>query len=409
MNYKQATTRRSLIKGLSASAAWMGLSLSASSRALAQQSGSIRIGGTLALTGPLSATGLVHQIVSEIAIEDINKRGGLLGRKVEYILKDDQSKPDVARTIYEQLITSDKVDLIMGPYATQNILSAMGVAERYNKILIHHTFGIPNKAKYDKQFPIWALGSYPEKTVPATAFDAVASLAKPPKTIAIVTTKFASVYFLSTGAREVAKEKGLKEVLYLEWDFGNKDFGPIAARLKDSAPDVVWVGDIGAEGNQLLEACKKIDYTPALHIHTFPSPGLMSKAPETQGALAISLFEEHSPFTKNKGAEFFIKAFHEKAKAANLPYQEVEVQAACSYGAWQLLEAAITATKSLDDETLAKWIKANKVDTIVGKLRFDGAFNYGDDLMHIKQLQKGEWKMVYPKAFAAPGVSIQTL
>ena len=69
----------------------------------------------------------------------------------------------------------------------------------------------------------------------------------------------------------------------------------------------------------------------------------------------------------------------------------------------------MTATKSLDDEVLAKWIKANKVDTMVGKLRFDGPSNYGDDLMHIKQLQKGEWKMVYPKAFAAPGATIQTI
>ncbi len=399
--------RRSIVKSVASVLGLFGVG--ACNIAFSQSSSPIRIGGTLALTGPLSATGLVHKLVSDIAIEDLNKRGGLLGRKVEYILKDDQSKPDITRTLYEQLITNDKVDLIIGPYATQGILSAMGVAERYNKVLVHHTFGIPAKAKYDKQFPTWALGPTPEKTVPNTAFDAVATLAKPPKTVAIVTTKFASVYFLSTGAREVAKEKGLKEVLYLEWDFGNRDFGPIAARLKDAAPDVVWVGDIGAEGNQLLEACKKIDYTPPLHIHTFPSPGLMAQAPETQGALALSLFEEHTPYTKNKGADFFIKAFHEKAKAANLPYQEVEVQAACSYAAWQLIEAAVTATKSLDDEALAKWIKANKVDTMVGKLRFDGPSNYGDDLMHIKQLQKGEWKMVYPKAFAAPGATIQTI
>ena len=242
--------RRSIVKSV---ASVLGLFVvGAGNFAFSQSSSPIRIGGTLALTGPLSATGLVHKLVSDIAIEDLNKRGGLLGRKVEYILKDDQSKPDITRTLYEQLITNDKVDLIIGPYATQGILSAMGVAERYNKVLVHHTFGIPAKAKYDKQFPTWALGPTPEKTVPNTAFDAVASLAKPPKTVAIVTTKFASVYFLSTGAREVAKEKGLKEVLYLEWDFGNRDFGPIAARLKDAAPDVVWVGGYRCRGQSII-------------------------------------------------------------------------------------------------------------------------------------------------------------
>jgi ABC-type branched-subunit amino acid transport system substrate-binding protein len=115
----------------------------------------IRIGSTLALTGPLAATSLVHKVVGEIYVEQLNKRGGLLGRQVEWIVKDDQSKPDLARTLYEQLVTADKVDLLMGPYATGAILSAMGVAQRYNKVLVHHTFGIPSMAKYDMQFPAW--------------------------------------------------------------------------------------------------------------------------------------------------------------------------------------------------------------------------------------------------------------
>ena len=117
----------------------------------------IRIGSTLALTGPLSATAQVHKIVGEIYIEQANKRGGWLGRPLEWVLKDDQSKPDLARTLYEQLVTVDKVDLLFSPYATGAILSAMGVAQRYNKVLVHHTFGIPSLVKYDMAFPAWSL------------------------------------------------------------------------------------------------------------------------------------------------------------------------------------------------------------------------------------------------------------
>ena len=69
------------------------------------------------------------------------------------MVKDDQSKPDLARTLYEQLVTADKVDLLMGPYATGAILSAMGVAQRYNKVLVHHTLGIPSLAKYEHAVP----------------------------------------------------------------------------------------------------------------------------------------------------------------------------------------------------------------------------------------------------------------
>ena len=377
--------------------------------ALAAPSGQpIRIGSTLALTGPLASTSLIHKLVGEIYVEQLNQKNGLLGRPVEWVLKDDQSKPDLARTLYEQLITVDKVDLLMGPYATGAILSAMSVAQRYNKILIHHTFGIPSMAKYDMQFPAWSLGATPEDTFPAKLYDALAASPKPPKTIAIVTSKFPSVHFMSVGAREVAKKRGLQEVLYLEWEFGNRDFGPIAARVKDAKPDLVWIGAIGLEGVMLLDAAKKIDYVPPLHFHLYPAPGPTAQAPEAKNALAATIFEQHPPFTNNKVAADFVKIFNERAAKAGLPDNSVEVQAAASYTAWQILEAAVTATKSLDDKAMAQWLKKNNVDAIIGKLRFDGPNNYGNDLMKIKQLQDGKWLTVWPKEFAAPGATLIT-
>jgi len=84
----------------------------------------------------------------------------------------------------------------------------------------------------------------------------------------------------------------------------------------------------------------------------------------------------------------------------------VETQAAASYTAWQLLEAAVTATNSLDDKAIAQWIKTNRVDTIQGKLRFDGPSNYGDDLMRVKQVQNGRWVVVWPPEVAAPGAKL---
>jgi len=383
------------------------LSLAFAVNAQAQSGTPIKIGSTLALTGPLAATGIVHKLVGDIYVEELNKRGGLLGRPVEWIVKDDQSKPELARTLYEQLITVDKVDLLLGPYATGAILSAMGVAERYNKLLIHHTFGIPSLAKYGGQFPAWSLGADPGNTFNNTLHDALAAQPKPPKTIAIVTSKFPSIHFMAVAEREVAKKRGLNEVLFLEWEFGNKDFGPIAARIKDANPDFIYVGAIGLEGNQFLEALKKIDYTPKYHFYMYPAPGPMTTAPEAKNALAATMFEEHAPFINNPGAAGFVKAFGERAAKAGITYPHVETQAAASWTAWQMLEAAVTATKSLDDKVLIDWLKKNKVDTIQGKLRFDGPSNYGDDLMRVKQVQNGKWVVVWPKSVAAPGATLQ--
>ena len=373
----------------------------------AQSSPPIRIGSTLALTGPLSATALTHKLVGEIYVEQLNARGGLLGRKVEWIVKDDQSKPDLARTMYEQLVTSDKVDLLMGPYATGAILSAMGVAQRYNKVLVHHTFGIPSLSKYEMAFPAWSLGSDPGNTVPNSVFDALASTGKAPKTVAFVTSKFPSIHFMTLGAREVAKKRGLQEVLFLEWDFGNRDFGPIAARVKDAKPDLVWMGDIALEGNMLLDAMKKIDYTPPLHFHTYPAPGPMTKSPDGKNALSLTIFEEHAPYTDNALGAAFVKIFNDRAARAGLPDTTVEVQAAASFSAWQILEAGVVGAKSLDDKAIAQFLKSNRIDTIHGKLRFNGPGNYGDDLMKIKQVQNGKWVVVWPTSYAAPGAKLQ--
>ena len=78
-----------------------------------------------------------------------------------------------------------------------------------------------------------------------------------------------------------------------------------------------------------------------------------------------------------------------------------------SYTAWQILEAGVLGAKSFDDKAIIAWLKRNRVDTIHGKLRFDGPGNYGDDLMKIKQVQNGKWVVVWPQSYAAPGASLQ--
>ena len=372
------------------------------------QLGPIRIGGTLALTGPLSAASMAQRLAGEIFIEGLNKRGGLLGRQVEWVLKDDQSKPDVTRTLYEQLITVDKVDLLMGPYATGAILSSMAVAQRYNKTLIHNTFGLPALAKYDAQFSTSG-GTYEIETIwPGLVFDAVATAPRPPKTIAILTSKFPSVHFVSQGARQVLKTRGLNEAIYLEWEFGNRDYGAIAARVKDAKPDMVWIGGIGLEGNMLLDAMKKVGYTPPMTFVMFPAPGPMAKSPDGQGVMAFTVFEEHAPFTNNPVAAEFVKIYSERATRANMPETSVDLFASVAYAGWQVLEAAVNGARSLDDKALAAWIKRSQVDTIIGRMRWDGTNNFirGKDLYKVKQVHNGKWRVVWPTEFAAPGARL---
>src|SRR3954462_8720893 len=160
---KGAWRRRRVLSGMMVGAA----ALSAPGILRAAPSGKpVRVGGTLSLTGFLAQTAGIHKIAAEIMVEEINSRDGFRGRPVEYVLLDDQSKPDVARSLYEKLITVDKVDLIQGPYATAPILAAMGVAQRCGKVIIQSSMGIPKLPPSAMALPATPFGPNPDQTYP---------------------------------------------------------------------------------------------------------------------------------------------------------------------------------------------------------------------------------------------------
>ncbi len=362
----------------------------------------IVIGQTLALTGPLAQTGQVHKIVGEIFIDNLNKSGGLLGRPVKWVLLDDQSKPDVARTLYERLVTVDKVDLIMGPYATANILAAIGVAQRYNKLIIHNTMGIPSLSTYKGAFNALLISADARHTIPELVFDAFASV-KPLKSITVVTSKFPSAKYNSDGARDVAKKRGIEVKDYMEYDFGTRDYGSIAARVKAADADFLWMGALGVDGNLLIEAMDKLDYKPrnALYLYPAPSIALLKGA---DGAVSQTNLEDVEPFLSNPKIAAFAKQFHERAKAANLPYQQIDSQSGFALESWEVLTAAIEATKSIDDQKLIAWLKTHDVDTSLGKRNFRGPFNTNDhEATQIRQIQDKKFVIVWPKDKATPG------
>ena len=366
----------------------------------------VRVGGTLSLTGFLAQTAVIHKIASEIMVEEINSRDGFLGRPVEYVLLDDQSKPDVARSLYEKLITVDKVDLIQGPYATAPILAAMGVAQRYGKVIIQSSMGIPKLQTYDMAFPATPFGPEPDKTYPNVILDAMASLPTPPKTMVVLTSKFPSAQFMAQGMKVEAEKRGVKVSLFLEYEAGNRDFGAIAARVKEANADFLWVGSLGLESNQILEALRKLDYTPKGSFHLYPAPGPLALSPDGNLAWSSTFLEPDEPFMSRPGVRKIAEAYKARATKANLPYPLIDAQAAGMVSEWQILEQGVNGAKSLEDKQIAAFLKKNVINTIYGPLKFDGLYNHGAPAQLIRQVQNKEWKVVWPKEFAAPGVKL---
>jgi branched-chain amino acid transport system substrate-binding protein len=381
----------------------------------------IVIGSTLALTGPLAPTAAIHQVAGELFVERLNDSGGLLGRPVEWRVLDDESVADQAASLYERLITEDEVDLIMGPYGTGAIAAAMQVADRYGYVFPQHTGSLTYAFDYQCQFPAWPTGRYPNVTNPELVFDALESTGNPPETIAFVINQFPGSMFVAygypdsgdpqdaRGAREIAEERGYEVVLDVQYPLTIDDWGPIAAQVRDADPDFVYLGALGVDGPNLLAAMDALDYQPAGIFMQWPAPGpVLGAGDSADGVLSVTAFEPHPPFTDEAENAEIAAAFEEAAAEAGIPYTSMETQASASWAAWQTLIQGVEGAGSLDNAEICDHLLNNGVSTIFGDYEYGTEdFNYYGDLSYVKQVQDGDWWVVYPEEFAAPDRSLE--
>lgn len=387
------------------------LVLGSLTHAPAQQQKPIRIGTTLALTGGLAATGKIHEIVGREFVKLLNERGGLLGRPVEWVLLDDEGAGDKAAAGYERLITAERVDLLVGPYATASTVAAMGVADRYGYVLPFPAQSLTYNNTYPMQFMMWPTGLDTHISTPGIIFDAYLSAENPPKTVAFVISRFPSTQFLAYGkdgvggAIRVAEQKGIRSVLDISYDQGTTDFTAIALRIKEADPDLLFMGTVGVDGPDLMAAMAQINYKPRGQFYLWPSPGPMLAAGAlAEGSTAITAFENSEAYLKNAGAPELVEAFVRAATQANLAYVQPEIQAASAWASWQTLVAGVEGCQCLDQRKIADYIQNHTIPTVFGDLTFDPAeLNVPPDIQAIKQIQNGEWVVIYPEEWASEG------
>lgn len=374
----------------------------------------IVVGGSLALSGFLSATAQIHKIAGDLFVERLNDSGGLLGRPVVWDVRDDESVNENAANIYEQLITEEQVDLILGPYGTGTITAAMAVAEREGYVFPHHTASLTYAYTYRCHFPTWPTGVDTNITNPNLVYDALEASGNPPETIGFVLSEFPGTQYIGYGppnsdeggAVSEAEKRGWDVVLDLSFPLGTTDWAPIAAQVAAADPDFIYVGALGVDGPNLLQALDAIGYEPRGHFYQWPAPGPLLTAPNADGAFSVTTFEMHPPFMDDPEAAEIANAFAAAAADAGLPYTDFEAQASVSWVAWEVLTAGVEGAQSLDQEEICDWLLNNPVDTILGTIDFDPERqNYYGDLSKVKQIIDGEWVVVYPPEWAKPGTA----
>lgn len=378
----------------------------------------IVIGSTLSLSGFLSATGQIHKAVGEAFVKKLNEEGGLLGRPVEWLLLDDESTPDRAAALYERLITEEGVDLIVGPYGTGNITAAMAVAERYGYVFPQHTGSLTYTYSYKCQFPAWPTGVRSNITNPELVFDAIASAGVEPGTVAFVVNEFPGTQFIAYGppdsdeggAVKVAEDRGWNVVLEVDFPTAISDWGPIASQVRQADPDFVYLAGLGVDGPNLINASAALGYQIRNMFVQWPAPGpLVALGEAGEGVMSVTAWEQHPPFTDDPEAAAAAEVINQALADAGIPYTKAETQSVASWTAWEFLIRGVEGAQSLDNSAICDYLVNNPIQTtFIGEVDFDPAQNnYYGDRSFVKQIQDGDWWVVYPPEKAAPGRSVE--
>jgi branched-chain amino acid transport system substrate-binding protein len=339
----------------------------------AQAVEAIKIGLSMALTGAVAPNGKVVLAAFEIWRDDVNAKGGLLGRPVELVAYDDQSNPANVPGIYTKLISVDRCDLLLGPYATNMIAPAMPVIMQQNKM----TIGILGVAvnrhfNYPRYFSMVPLGSNGAKAYSDGFFALAAAQTPPPRTVAIVAADAEFARTVADGARENAKALGFDIIYDKGYPPNTADFAPVVRAVQAANADVVFVGAYPPDTVGIVRAADEVNLSPKMFggamIGLLVTPIKMQLGPLTNGIVIAESFVRTETFNF-PGVTDLMRRY--QAKAASLGIDPLgHSYVPFAYAAGQVLEKAVEETGSLDDDRLAAYIHDHAFTTVVGDIAF---------------------------------------
>src|ERR1700760_59134 len=364
--------RRTVI-GWTAAAAMFGLMMAASA-----EGPPIKIGMSMPQTGGLAGGGKPSLLGIEIWRDDVNAKGGLLGRKVELVVYDDKSSASETPALYSKLIDIDKVDLLFAPYATVPTAPIMPLVKQRGLLLMgNFSFQVNSKVKHDMWFnnaPWGPADSW------ATGFLGLGQKAGG-KTVALLSADQEFAQNLASTAREVAKRDGINVVFDQAYPPSTAEFSSIIRAMNAAKPDIVFIASYPPDSAAILRAVNEIGVGDNVKIFGGAMVGLQfAGVMENLGSLLNGVVNFNTwlpePSMYFDGTKAFFETYSKRAAEAKVDPLGYYL-APFGFATGQMIEQAVTATKSLDQKTLAKYLRENTHNTIVGPITF------GPD---------GEWK-----------------
>ncbi len=332
----------------------------------------IKIGFSVSLTGSLASSGKAHLLSKEIWAEEVNAKGGLLGRPVKLVYYDDQTNATTVPGIYSKLLNVDKVDILMGA-ATNLIGAAMPqIMQRNKMVMVLLALTANAEFRYNRYFQTAPFGSDP-RILSRNFFEVAKTITPAPQTVALVGADAEFSNNVLKGARDIAKEYNLKIVYDRTYPPATVDYTPIARAVQAANPDLILLASYPLDSVGMVRAATEV----GLKAKLFGGAMVGMQYATFMGQLADNLnglvnYHIYVPSDKLDfpGIEAFLKKFQARAKDAGVDPLGF-YQPPFAYAAMQVIEQAITAANTHDDDKLARYIHDSKFETIVGPIEFD--------------------------------------
>jgi branched-chain amino acid transport system substrate-binding protein len=331
----------------------------------------IKIGLSMAQTGGLAGGGKASLLGHEIWRDDINAKGGLLGRKVELIVYDDKSSAAETPAIYSKLLDIDKVDLLFAPYATVPTAPIMPLVKQRGMVLIgNFSFQINSKIGHDMWFNNAPWGP---ADAWASAFLDIGQKAGG-KTVALLTADQEFAQNLATTAREVATKRNMPIVFDQAYPPNTVEFSSIIRSLKAAKPDIVYVASYPPDSAGILRAVNEIGIGDNVKLFGGGMVGLQfGPVMANLGSLLNGVVNFNTwlpePSMYYDGTKAFFETYSKRAIEAKVDPLGFYL-APFGYASGQLIEAAVKAVGSLDQKAIAKYLHEHEIPTIVGPIAF---------------------------------------
>jgi len=380
----------------------------------AQSTAPIKIGFCMALSGGLAGGGKAALLAYQIWADEVNAKGGLLGRKVELVYYDDQSSPATVPGIYSKLLDIDKVDLVISGYATVIAAAAMpAIIGRRKVFLSIGALAVNDQYNYDRYFQIFPNGPNAKFEISRGFFDLAASLDPKPKTVALVGADAEFSILALEGARENAKKVGIKIVYDETYPPNSVDFASVVRVIKSTNPDLLFIASYPPDSAGVIRSIYEVGFGARMvgGFMTGLQYGALKQqlGPSLNDIVAYDIYVPE-PTMEFAGIEQFLVKYRERATQAGVDPLGFYIPP-FAYAEMQTLEAAVQAVGGLDDKALADYIRSHTFSTIVGDIKFGARGEWaeprvllvqyrdivGNDINQFKQ--PGKQVIVYPPRY----------